>query len=201
MSVRLTRRRSAAACAAVLTGALVLAFGPLALAGQSTDRQGDTINDDTDQPMDVAEADIVRSWISAQPKEILLGVQVRKWTDPAAHPAWVDGDSSAEWDLDTTGDSQPDYVVILNNEDGKVVGAVQRFGAAEDAEGEAEDLCAVSHLGYVADKGYNVTVDPACIGSPKSVAYQAEFFYDTGPGNDNAPEAADTSPDQGMAPS
>jgi hypothetical protein len=202
MSVGSTaRRRPAATCVGVLTGLLMVVSAPLALAGEASDPQGDTINDETDQPMDVAEADILKSWISAQPNGILLGVQVRKPTDPAAHPAWVDGDSSAEWDLDTTGDSKPDFTVILSNDDGKMVGAVQRFDAAEDEEGDAEDLCAVSHQGYAPDKGYNVVVDPACVGSPKTVAYQAEFYYDTSPGDDNAPEAADTSPDQGMSTS
>lgn len=193
MNVRSSRRRSAVV-AVVVSGAIT--FGPMASAGESTDPQGDTVNDDTDQPMDVAEADIVRSWISADARAIVLGLQVRTPTDPATHRAWVDGDSSAEWDLDVNGDSEADFVAAMSNEDGQVVGGVSKADAAE----EDDDLCSVSNLSYAADRGYTVTVDAACIGSPDTVAYQAEFFYDTDPSDENAPEATDSSPDDDMSP-
>jgi hypothetical protein len=196
MSHRSTRWCSAVV-AAIVAGSMAFALAP-AGAGEVTDPQGDTRNDDTEAPMDVAEADIVRSWISADPRAIVLGLQVRKPTDPATHRAWMDGDSSAEWDLDVNGDSKPDFTAALSNEDGKLIGGVSRFDETDD---DADDVCSATRVGYAADTGYTVTVDPACIGSPSAVAYRAEFFFDTDPSNEASPEAADTSPDQGLSPS
>ncbi|HEV8627911.1 MAG TPA: hypothetical protein VG034_26035 [Acidimicrobiia bacterium] len=194
MSARARRRLLGLVVAAVLAGST--AFTP-ALAGELTDRQGDTVNDDNDKPVDVPQADIVKSWITAGTKEILLGLQVRKPTDPATDRAWVAGDSSAQWDLDVNGDSKPDYTAELYNDDGKITGEVSRADAGDDAPAK----CLVTKHSYAAEEGYTVTVDPACIGSPTSVAYQATFSYDTNPSDENSGDVTDTSPDQGMSPS
>ena len=194
MSVRSTRRRSAVAAAGVLAGVLSFALVPAALAGESTDPQGDTRNDDTNQPVDVPQADILRSWISIEGKAIVLGQQVRKPTDPAKDKGWIEGDSSAEWDLDVNDDGKADYTVALSNEDNHVTGGVQKPDAGDDDP----DLCSVTRWSYAPEAGYTVTVDSACVGSPGSVAYQAEFFYDTAPNDDNAAEITDASPDQGL---
>lgn len=182
-----------------MAASMTIAFAPAALAGEASDPQGDTINDETDKPMDVPEADIVKSWMTTGATTVVLGLQVRKPTDPGTHRAWVDGDSSAEWDLDVNGDSKPDFTVSLSNEDGKVVGGVSRFDATDDND-DPDDVCPVTRHGYAADTGYTATVDLACIGSPSSVAYQAEFFFDTDPNDDEAPEATDSSPDNSMSP-
>jgi hypothetical protein len=196
MSARSNRRQvRLAAVAAVLTASMVLTSP--ALAGELGDRQGDTVSDDTKQPADVPQADIVKSWISTGAKGILLGVQVRKPTDPATDRAWVEGDSSAQWDLDVNGDSKPDYSAELYNDDGKITGEVSRADAGDDAPAK----CLATKHSYAADEGYTVTVDPACIGSPTSIAYQATFSYDTNPGDENSGEVTDSSPDQGMSPS
>jgi hypothetical protein len=196
MSAR-SKRRLVGLAAVVAFLAASLAFTSAALAGELGDRQGDTVDDNNQQPMDVPQADILKSWITAGTKGILLGVQVRKPTDPATDRAWVEGDSSAQWELDVNGDSKPDYTAELYNDDGKVTGEVSRADAGDDAPAK----CLVSKFSYAAEEGYTVTVDPACIGSPSSVAYQATFSYDTNPSDENSGDATDTSPDQGMSPS
>ena len=191
---RRRRRFIGFAVVTVLAGSVALI--PAALAAELTDRQGDTVDDGTGKPMDVPEADILKSWISADANGILVGMQVRKPTDPSAHPAWVDGDTIAEWDLDVNGDSKPDYTVEFSNDDGKVTGEVSRADAAD----EAPALCSASKLSYKAQEGYTVTIDPVCVGSPSSVAYQASFTYDTNPSAENSTDAADDCPDEGMSP-
>jgi len=182
---------------------ILLAVGP-ALVGapawsdpgaEVADPAGDTVDDDTGVPLDVPEADILRSSIPWTTDGIALNVQMRKPTAPLSDKAW-DGATEIDWELDTTGDGQADFVADYYTDEGKITGDVYRSTDNPDEP----VLCPLRSATFSRDAGYTAVVDVACIGAPQSIAYTAEFSYDTNPDDDAAPVADDLAPDTGMSP-
>jgi hypothetical protein len=159
------------------------------------DPTGDTVDEDTGEPLDVPEADILRSSIPSTTDEIALNVQVRKPTAPLSDQAW-DGATEIDWELDTTGDGQADFVADYYTDEGKITGDVYR--STDDPDEPV--LCPLRSATFSPDAGYTAVIDVACIGAPQSIAYTAEFSYDTNPDDDAAPVADDIAPDTGMSP-
>ena len=177
----------------------VLGAGPVRgdVGAQVADPAGDTVNDENDSRLDVAEADIVRSAIEVVGNGIRLNVQVRKATDPRTDRAWEgdESDTGIEWELETTGDDKPDFSVEYYIDSGKITGEVTR---STDNDNEPA-LCELSSATFSPEAGYTAVVDTACIRGPDSVAYAVTFFYDTDPSQANGAVASDTAPDSGMS--
>ena len=164
------------------------------------DPPGDTVNGDNDSPVDVPEADVLRSAIIVRADGIRLNVKVRKPTAPLTDRKWVgdESDTGIDWELETTGDDKPDFVADYYTDSGKITGDVYR---ASDADlDEPPTLCQLKSAAFDPEIGYTAVVDPACVGNPDGVAYTATFSYDTDPTKADGVVAEDTAPDSGMSP-
>ncbi len=185
----------ASVCVLVAAGPVLAGAPARADSGtELADPAGDTVNDDTGAPLDVPQADILASSIRATTGGITLNVRVRRPTDPRSDRAW-DGETGADWMLDTTGDGQADFEADYFTEEGRILGEVTR---ATDNENEPV-LCPAS-AAFDPDGGYSLVVDRACIGNPQTIAYTAELWYDTNPADDASPTGDDLAPDTGMSP-
>lgn len=181
-----------------LAGLALLASVPLALADDVvvvTDIAGDTVDDSDDSALSVPQADILTSSIAIRPEGIVLQVKVQNPTAPLSDVGW-DGASSIDWDLDTTGDGTADFVAdyFVDSDTGRLTGDVYR--PDEDDDGA---LCDVKATSFSPDSVYTAVLDPVCIGSPTTIAYQVSFFYDTNPDDDDAPVGADHAPDVALS--
>jgi hypothetical protein len=164
-----------------------------------TDPAGDTVNEDNDSPIDVPEADILRSAIIVRADGIRLNVKVRQPTSPLTDRKWVgdESDTGIDWELETTGDDTADFVADYYTDSGKITGDVYRASDAD--KDEPPTLCQLKSAAFDPEIGYTAVVDPACVGNPDAVAYTATFFYDTDPSKPDGVVAEDSSPDSGMS--
>jgi hypothetical protein len=170
------------AAAAVL--ACMLTTGPaLAVPSLTSDPAGDTNS---------AAADIVSSSVTPGARGLELAVQVKDALDPLADPHWGSDSTFISWELDTTGDLGPDFVVEQFLHSGQLVGVVHRASDAEDAQ----PLCNLVATDFAREAGYRAVVDPACLGFPRSIAYRVRFLYNAGTnvGTDVSPDAGLTAP-------
>jgi hypothetical protein len=182
----------------LIAAGLVLSAAPVwgdAGAANLTDPAGDMVDGEHAAPLEVPEADILRSSILSAADGITLNVQVRKPTAPLSDKAW-DGETEVEWTLETTGGGEPDFIADYYTDSGKITGDVYRSSDNDDEP----VLCHLKSATFSAEAGYTAVVDPACIGAPETIAYAAEFSYDTNPDDDNAPVAEDVAPDTGVSP-
>ena len=157
------------------------------------DAAGDTVVDSSQAPQANARADIVQSRAANTTKGIGLAVRVAEPVNPTRDPYWTSAATFVLWEVDTSGDGNPDFEVEYFVEGGKLIAGVNRVTSSGNQPAcEAE-------AGYTSDN-YMVGIDPACLGSPASVSYRATVYYATDPNSQNADSLADVSPDGGMSP-
>lgn len=182
--------------AVCLVGAGVAGAAPTAL----EDGRGDVVDDSTAKPIDEPRADLIRSSLAYEGSAIILTAQVVQPTDPRIDRSWSGQSTSVEWRIDTTGDGIADYYVDMYAEAGKLTGDVLPPPKEGQEEAEADSLCPVRSPSYSPEEGYSVVVDASCVGNPASVGWQANFFYDQDPRNDQGIVATDWSPNKGLTP-
>jgi hypothetical protein len=153
------------------------------------DPTGDTVVDSSRAPQANAAADVVQSRATNTTKAIGFAVKVAQPADPTRDPNWNSPATFVLWEVDTSGDGNPDYEIEYFLEGGKLIGGVSRLsGNGRQAACEAE-------AGYTSES-YLVGIDPACLGSPASLSYRATVFYGTDPNSEDS--VTDVAPDGGM---
>jgi hypothetical protein len=157
------------------------------------DPTGDTFVDGTQDPLTEARADIVRTGASYAPGAITFAMQVKQPNDPRQDERWAGDSTFAVWAVDTNRDGTPDYEIQFTSDGSGLGGSVERAG-----DEVSPSVCEASAAGYGAD-GYTVTVDPACLGNPKSFSYRATIYYDTNPQDENSNVASDVTPNGGLS--
>ena len=158
-----------------------------------TDRTGDVVDARTRKPAGNPRADIVRAGAVSGPSDLTLALLVERPFDPRKDPRWAVDTTYAQWEIDTNGDSAPDFEVqyFLDGE--------ENLGASVTRSGNGgEAACAVRSALYSADT-YRVTLNPACIGNPRSFSYRAKVFYDTNSADESGVVATDATPDRGWS--
>jgi hypothetical protein len=162
--------------------------------GEVTDPAGDTFVDGTSKRVTEARADIVAAGAAFGPGGVTFTVQVRQPDDPRTDPKWSSDATFITFDVDTTGDGKPDFEVQYGYDGTQFTGQVTHPGDDDSVPA----LCNATTAGYGA-AGYSVTIDPACLGNPTSLAFRVTTYYDTNPKDDNADVASDVAPDGGMS--
>lgn len=177
--------------AVALTAVLVTPHPAMAdSAGQLSDPPGDPVDADSGESFAEPRADITAASVEYQRSKITFRLQVSQPTDPKTDPGWPQEASAAAWGLDIDGDSQPDYLAalyIVDQQGGQPEGEV-----ASLREDKPSCPAAVS---FSAANGYELSFEPACVGSPPSFRWGALMSYDTDPKSGNAPVALDVVPD------
>ncbi len=154
---------------------------------------GDTATDDTPpKPITKPQADIVGADAVYGPTGITFKMQVAQPTDPRSDPEWTSDNTYASWVLDTDLGGNPDYEVQYFVDDHQLMGNVSRPGE------NGRQVCDATAASY-GPGGYEVTVDPACLGNPAAFSYQAGVFYDTNPVPDDSTVVSDSAPDTGWS--
>jgi hypothetical protein len=157
-----------------------------------SDATGDTIVDSSKASRPNDRADMIQSRVTNTTKGIGLAVKVAQPMDPTRDPTWASAATFVLWEIDTSGDGNPDFEVEYFVEGGKLVAGVSRVVAGgNQAACEAE-------AGYMSES-YVVGIDPACLGSPASLSYRATVYYAVDPNNANDDSITDVSPDGGMS--
>ena len=188
---------------AIAGGLAVCLVGVTAAGAQDKvleDGQGDVVDDSTAKPIQEPRADLVRSSLSFQGSQIRLTAQVVQPTDPRTDRSWSGESTSVEWRIDTTGDGKADFYVDMYAESGKLTGDVLPPPKEGQEEAEADSICPVRQPEFSPEEGYSVVVDASCVGNPDGVGWQANFFYDQDPRNDQGIVATDWSPNKGLTP-
>jgi hypothetical protein len=152
------------------------------------DARGDTVIDSSRAPQANDRADMVESRATNTTKAVGLAVKVAQPVDPTRDPIWASAATFVLWEIDTSGDGNPDFEVEYFVEGGKLFAGVSRGNQAA-CEAEA---------GYMSES-YVVGIDPVCLGSPASLSYRATVFYAADPSNENTDSITDVSPDGGMS--
>lgn len=161
--------------------------------GTLADPAGDTVADGSGRPLSDPRGDIVRAGAVYGPAGVTFALQVQRPADPRADERWAAASTYAQWEVDTNGDALPDFEVQYFFVDADNLGG----SVSKPGDGGAP-LCAVNS-GTYSDDGYKLTVDPACLGDPASVAYRASLYYDTNPTDENAEVVTDTAPNGGWS--
>jgi len=157
------------------------------------DRVGDTTTDDQKpKPIAKPQADIVGADAAYGRSGITFKMQLAEPTDPRNGPEWASDNTYADWSVDTDLGGDPDYEIQYFVEDGKLTGDVSRPG--ENGRKVCDSTSAIYGPG-----GYEVTVDPACLGNPVAFAYRVRMLYDTNPATDDSTVASDTAPNTGWS--
>jgi len=159
-----------------------------------TDMGGDAVIDGSTTLISEARGDIVAASAEYRPDGIALSVRTASLVDPLRDPAWATDSTYLSWELDTTGDGQPDYEVQYFTRAGKLTGDVSSAG-----QGSAK-RCDLSAAAFDAVTGYEAVIDPNCLGNPNSFSYKVTVFYNTNPANPDSDVATDVTPDQGLSP-
>jgi hypothetical protein len=162
------------------------------MAGPAVALPGPSLASDPAGDTGSAAADIVSSSITPGAEGLELTVQVKDALDPLADPNWARDSTFISWELDTTGDLGPDFVVEQFLDSGQLVGVVHRPSDPEDAQ----PLCNLAGTNFARETGYRAVVDPACLGFPRSIGYRVRFLYNAGAnvGTDVSPDAGLTAP-------
>lgn len=158
--------------------------------GAVGDPAGDTVVDGSKAPIGDPRSDIVRAGAAYGPEDVTFTMQVQQPNDPRTDERWAADSTYAQWQVDTNGDSVPDfevqyYVVDRDNLGGRVT-----------RPDGGDPVCDGQRATYGTD-GYTLTVDPACLGNPASLSYRATLYYDTDPADPDAAVATDAAPDGG----
>lgn len=162
--------------------------------GTLVDPAGDTVADGSRTPSRDARADIVRAGAAYRPEGVTFALQVQRPADPRTDERWGSHSTYVQWEVDTNGDSLPDFEVQYHLVDG------QNLGGSVSKPGDGgEPVCGLRAGTYGAE-GYKITVDPACLGNPEAISYRATLYYDTNPSDDNAEVVTDSAPDGGWSP-
>jgi hypothetical protein len=136
-------------------------------------------------------ADIVQAGADYETDRITFSVQVKRPSDPRQDERWAADGTSAVWAIDTNGDAVPDYRARYSFvDDDNLGGDVSRAGDG------SRIVCTVAAT-YSA-RGYKLTLDPACLGSPSSFTYRVTIHYATDPSGVNPAVASDVAPDHGL---
>ncbi len=156
---------------------------------------GDTATDDTTpKPTNEPRADIVGADAAYGPSGITFKMQVAQPTDPRTDPEWTSDNTYATWVVDTDLGGDPDYEIQYFVDDNRLMGNVSRPG--ENGRKVCDATAAIYGPG-----GYELTVDPTCLGNPAAFSYQARMFHDTNPvSDDDSTVASDTAPNTGWSP-
>ena len=187
-----------------LAGGLAACLLGVAVAGAASkvleDGRGDVVDDATAKPIEEPRADLIKSSLSYEGTSIVLTAQVVQPTDPRTDRSWSGESTSVEWRIDTTGDGKADYYVDMYAESGKMTGDVLPPPKPGEEETEADSICPVRSPEFSPENGYSVVVNASCVGNPAGVGWQANFFYDQDPRNDQGIVATDWSPNKGLTP-
>jgi hypothetical protein len=195
------RRLGRATGAAILAGTswlgAVVTLAPAAGAEvvSATDAAGDTVTDTIEDPISVANADIVATAADSTPDGITLSFRTAKLVDPAADRNWLSVFTGARWELDTNGDSKRDYVVNYSRDE-----ETQALTADMDklGPGYPPDDCQPVPS-YRPDAGYSVVILPKCLGGATALGYRVLVEYTTNAEDPGADIGTDVSPDEGFA--
>ena len=157
-----------------------------------SDPTGDTVVDGSGVARAERAADIVQSHVVYSRKAIVFAVQTDQSADPRQDPRWASDSTFISWELDTNGDSAPDYEIQYSLTEGTPVAGLSRLSDAD-----AASVCE-AEAGYMTE-GYAVGFDPACIGGPAAISYRVTIYYDTDPSNEEADVVTDVAPDGGLS--
>lgn len=163
--------------------------------GTLVDQPGDTVADGSRKPSRDARADIVRAGAVYGPDGVTFALQVQRPADPRTDERWASDSTYAQWEVDTNGDSVPDFEVQYHVVDEENLG-----GSVSKPGDGGEPVCGI-HAGTYSAEGYKITVDPACLGNPAAFSYRATLYYDTNPSDENADVVTDTAPNGGWSSS
>jgi hypothetical protein len=159
------------------------------------DQSGDTVADGSRKPSRDARADIVRAGAVYGPGGVTFALQVQRPADPRTDERWASDSTYAQWEVDTNGDSVPDFEVQYHVVDEENLG-----GSVSKPGDGGEPVCGINAGTYSAE-GYKITVDPACLGNPEAFSYRAALYYDTNPSDANADVVTDAAPNGGWSSS
>ena len=175
---------------ALLVGLLVPVLGlvPAWASAPISDPPGDTVDDETEQPLEADAADILSAQAEAVGDDIVLRYRAAKSVDPLTDKGWTSDDTYADFYIDSTGDGVEDYDAEYGVEDGALYVVVM----TDDGETKACDGKAAFENGE-----YVATVAKSCVGNPASFSYSVETSYDGDPDNPS-PIAFDAAPDDGL---
>ena len=186
---RSSRRIAAAAGFALVLSAVPAGAGQSYVAASTlTDPAGDVV-DINDNPIAEPRADITSASADYSQDEIAFTLRVAQPTNPATDPNWVGGASVVGWALDTDGDGNIDYQIILTR------GGAAIAAGVTDLADPPNFLCQTRSAMYTSALVYAATIDPACVGNPSSARWGAMALYDTNPADANSPIAIDLAPD------
>jgi hypothetical protein len=157
-----------------------------------SDRAGDTDVDGRDAARAEKAADIVQSHAVYNGRALVFALKTEGGVDPKADPRWASDSTYISWEVDTNGDSVPDYEVQYSLTDGAPLAGISRIG-----DDDAASVCD-SEAGFLTE-GYTVAFDAACIGAPSSFSYRATIYYDTDPADEEADVVTDVTPDGGLS--
>lgn len=184
--------RRAVRSAFVLFGVVALALSVTSPAGAATspysrtDAARDTVGFLSRDPVPRAKGDIVSMRIVHKATKVTLSFTVRQGTNPATSPAWAPGTfTEATWQIDTTGDFQDDFYVILGD---RLAPSILAFNAAPVP-------CAAT-ASFVAPATYRVVVPKSCLDDPARVRAKVGFVF----GADDVTASSDIVPDSGFTP-
>jgi hypothetical protein len=156
------------------------------------DPAGDTVVDGSQKAKAEGRADLLQGRAIYHPEGIALTAQTAQRGDPSQDPSWASTSTFVSWELDTNGDSKPDFEVQFFLEDGIPVAGVSRVG-----DNVNNSVCDAGAR-YTAEN-YVVGIDPACFGSPAQFSYRVSLYYDTDPADEDADVLTDVTPNGGLS--
>jgi hypothetical protein len=161
--------------------------------GTLDDPANDTVADGSKAPLNDPRGDIVRAGAVYGPDGVTFAMQVQRPVDPRDDERWAADSTYAQWEVDTNGDSIPDFEVQYYFVDEDNLG-----GNVSKPGDSGEPVCDSNRGTYSAD-GYKLIIDPTCLGNPASFSYRATLFYDTNPADEDAAVVTDSAPNGGWS--
>ncbi len=190
---RTTRPTAAPAKAPAAAAGSPAAAGDKGQPGTLADPADDTVADGSTTPLNDPRGDIVRAGAVYGPDSVTFALQVQRPTDPRKDERWAADSTYAQWEVDTNGDSVPDFEVQYYFVDEDNLGG----NVSKPGDG-GEPVCDSSRGTYSAE-GYKLIIDPTCLGNPASFSYRATLYYDTNPADEDAAVVTDSAPNGGWS--
>jgi ribosomal protein L24E len=179
------------ACAVTSLLAVAALASPASAANVTSVSLPDASGDTQPSGVSAAQADITMSTATFKSAEIAFTTVTASPEDPRTSPNWAQPATKISWLIRTTSAAPAfDYELRYQMSSGALVANV--FSASDPGNA----LCAAMKVDY-SGKTYRASIDPACIGSPRTIDFAASIAYQYDPntlvtdGPDNGNFSAD----------
>lgn len=134
--------------------------------------------------------DLTSYSVDLEPGALTAQAAMASNCDPSSDSGWVHGATQLAWLIDTNDDQFIDYAIrYFVNTNGALNAEVVKISTG--------DTVCTGTGSFSLTTGYSAAVDPACIGSPRSMRYATEMRYDSNVAHDPSSDVItdDVAPD------